>query len=111
MAIDSPITIGLLKLRYKEMTIGKSTARELETLFHGTLACLAGFGLFRSEVMVAVDGTQIATGAEYAVCGCLKVTKNERNEQGIEVKVVELVYGWRLLAFGAPQVRSPSSIW
>ena len=79
-------------------TICKSTAQELEQLFNGTIARLAAFGLFMAEVMVAVDGTRIATGPEYAGCGCLKVTKNERTEQGAEVKVVELVYGWRLIA-------------
>lgn len=79
-------------------TICKSTAKELEGLFNGTIACLAAFGIFMAEVMVAVDGTPIRTGPEYAGCGCLKMTKTKRSEQGLEVKVVELVYGWRLIA-------------
>ena len=65
-------------------TICKSTVRELEELFNGTIACLAAFGIFMAEVMVAVDGTQIVTGPEYAGCGCLKITKRKRNEQGIQ---------------------------
>ena len=78
-------------------TICKSTAKELEKLFNGTIACLARFGIFAAEVMVAVDGTPIPTSPDYAGCGCRKVSRSERNEQGSEVKVVELVYGWRLI--------------
>lgn len=79
-------------------TICKSSVAELEALFNGTIACLAAFGLFMAEVMVAVDGTKIVTGPEFAGCGCLKSTQTKRNEQGIQVKVVEMVYGWRLIA-------------
>jgi hypothetical protein len=79
-------------------TICKSSVAELERLFNGTIACLAAFGLFMAEVMVAVDGTKIVTGSEFAGCGCLKSTQTKRNEQGIQVKVVEMVYGWRLIA-------------
>jgi hypothetical protein len=79
-------------------TICKSSAAELEALFNGTIACLARFGLFMTEVMVAVDGTQIVTTPEYSGCGCLKTTHTQRNEQGVQVKVVEMVYGWRLIA-------------
>ena len=79
-------------------TICKSTAQELEQLFNGTIACLARFGIFAAEVTVAVDGTPIPTSPDYTGCGCRKVSRSERNEQGHEVKVVELVYGWRLIA-------------
>ena len=79
-------------------TICKSTAEELEKLFNGTIACLARFGIFAAEVTVAVDGTPIPTSPDYTGCGCQKVSRSERNEQGHEVKVVELVYGWRLIA-------------
>jgi hypothetical protein len=80
-------------------TICQSSAAELEHLFNGAIACLAAFGLFMAEVMVAVDGTPIiVTTPEYRGCGCLKTTHTQRNEQGMQVKVVELVYGWRLIA-------------
>lgn len=91
-------TYALMDPQTLAETICKSTAKELEKLFNGTLACLARFGIFTAEVMVAVDGTPITTSPDYAGCGCQKVSKNERNEQGSEVKVVELVYGWRLIA-------------
>ena len=79
-------------------TICKSSAAEWERLFNRTIAGLAAFGLFRAEVLVAVDGTQIVTSPEFSGCGCLKTTHSQRNEQGMQVKVVELVYGWRLIA-------------
>jgi hypothetical protein len=79
-------------------TICKASARELEHLFNGTIHCLAAFGVFMAEVMVAVDGTRVATTQFFRGCGCLKVNKRKRNRQGIKVEFVELVFGWRLIA-------------
>jgi len=76
----------------------KSTAEELEQLFNGTIACLACFGIFAAEETVAVDGTSIPTSPDYVGCGWRKVSRSERNEQGVEVKVMELIYGWRVIA-------------
>ena len=60
---------------------------------------LDGFFAFLKESgVMAVDGTQIVTSPEFTGCGCLKTTHSQRNEQGMQVKVVELVYGWRLIA-------------
>ena len=70
-------------------TICKSTAEELEQLFNGTIACLARFGIFADEVTVAVDGTPIPTSPDYAGCGCRKVSRSERNEQGADLRTWE----------------------
>ena len=35
-----------------------------------------------AEVMVAVDGTRIVTGPDYAGCGCLKVTQKRAQRAG-----------------------------
>lgn len=78
--------------------ICKTAPQELERLFNGTIHCLAAFGVFMAEVMVAVDGTQVATTPHFVGCGCLKVTKRKRTQAGIEVKEIELVFGWRLIA-------------
>jgi len=79
-------------------TICKASAHELEHLFNGTIHCLAAFGVFMAEVMVAVDGTRVATTQFFRSCGCLKVNKRKCNRQGIKVEFVELVFGWRLIA-------------
>jgi len=79
-------------------TISKASAKELEKLFNGTIHCLAAFGIFMAEAMVAVDGTQIETTALYQGCGCLRVEKRRRGKKGIKVTTVELVFGWRLIA-------------
>ena len=79
-------------------TISKANAQELEKLFNGVIHCLAAFGIFMAEAMVVVDGTQIETTALYQGCGCLKVEKRKRTKKGGNVTVVELVFGWRLIA-------------
>jgi len=79
-------------------TISKASAQELEKLFNGVIHCLAAFGIFMAEAMVAVDGTRIETTALYQGCGCLRVEKRRRGKKGIKVTTVELVFGWRLIA-------------
>jgi Transposase DDE domain len=78
-------------------TICKSSGQELERLFNGTIHCLARFGLFMAEMMVALDGTKISTTKNFAGCGCLSVSKTKRTRQGLQVEVVELLFGWRLI--------------
>jgi hypothetical protein len=78
-------------------TISQASASELERLFNGTIRCLAAFGVFMAEVMVAVDGTPVVTPATYGGCGCQCKKHTRRNRAGVEVKAVELVFGWRLI--------------
>ena len=78
-------------------TISKASVDELERLFNGTIHCLAAFGVFMAEVMVAVDGTPVITPATYSGCGCQRKKRLRRNRAGIEVKEVEVVFGWRLI--------------
>jgi hypothetical protein len=77
--------------------ISKASVEELERLFNGTIHCLAAFGVFMAEVMVAVDGTPVVTPATYGGCGCQRKKHTRRNRAGVEVKEVEVVFGWRLI--------------
>jgi len=79
-------------------TISKASAGELEKLFNNTIHGLAAFGLFMAQAMVVVDGTPIVTTARYQGCGCQKVEKRGRTKQGVQVTLVDLVFGWRLIA-------------
>lgn len=79
-------------------TICKSSGQELERLFNGTIHCLARFGLFMAEIMVAIDGTKIITSSHFAGCGCVSVSETKRTAQGAQIQVVELLFGWRLIA-------------
>lgn len=79
-------------------TICKSSLSELEKLFNGTIRCLAQYGIFMAEMMVAMDGTGIETTAHFSGCGCQKVTEWKTDRKGLRVEVVSLVYGWRLIA-------------
>jgi len=79
-------------------TLCKASAEALMTLFNGTIHCLAAFGVFMAEAMVAVDGTRIVTTPRFADCGCLKVEEHRRDRKGVDVVVVKLLFGWRLIA-------------
>jgi hypothetical protein len=78
-------------------TISQASTVELERLFNGTIHCLAAFGVFMAEVMVAVDGTPVVTPASYSGCGCQRQKRLRRNRAGVEVKEVALLFGWRLI--------------
>jgi hypothetical protein len=78
-------------------TISQASAVELEGLFNGTIHCLAAFGVFMAEVMVAVDGTPVVTPATYSGCGCQRKKRRRRNRAGVEVKEVVVVFGGRLI--------------
>jgi hypothetical protein len=79
-------------------TISKASALELEKLFNGTIHCLAAFGVFMAEVMVVVDGTPVVTTPRYEGRGCQSVQKRGRTRRGVAVTIVELVFGFRLIA-------------
>lgn len=79
-------------------TMCKSSLAELEKLFNGTIHCLAQYGLFLAEMMVAIDGTRIVTTAHFSGCGCQQVSEWKTDRKGLKVEVVKLVYGWRLIA-------------
>jgi hypothetical protein len=78
--------------------ICKISATALQDLFNGTIRALAAFGVFMAEAMVAVDGTRVLTPPTFQGCGMLSVTERQRNRQGVQVEVVKLLYGWRLIA-------------
>ena len=79
-------------------TICKSSLAELEKLFNGTIHCLAKYGIFMAEMMVAMDGTRIVTTAHFSGCGCQKVSEWKTDRKGLKVEIIKLVYGWRLIA-------------
>lgn len=79
-------------------TISKASAKELARLFNGTIHCLAAFGLFMAEAMVAVDGTPIETTPRYQGCGCQKVEEKGHTKTGLQITRVKFVFGWRLIA-------------
>jgi len=79
-------------------SIAAASLSELERLFNGTIHCLAAFGVFTGDVMLAVDGTPIPTTPRFKGCGCQKMPKRKKNRQGVWVEQVDLIFGWRLIA-------------
>ena len=78
--------------------ICKMSADARQDLFNGTIRALAAFGVFMAEVMVAVDGTRVVTPPTFQGCGKLSVTERARTRSGVQVEVVKLLFGWRLIA-------------
>ena len=91
-------------------TISQASLVELERLFNGTIHCLAAFGVFMAEVMVAVDGTPVVTPATYSGCGRQRKKRLRRNRAGVEVKEVEVVFGWRLIVLVGLVTLSPLAL-
>ncbi len=79
-------------------TICKASADALADLFNGTIQLLAAAQVFPALIMAAVDGTKIPTTRRYQGCGQLAEKRRKRQRDGSWVEVVELVYGWRLIA-------------
>ena len=79
-------------------TLCKASLTALERLFNATIHRLAAFGVFMGEVMVAVDGSRLATTPTFTGCGCLQVAEHRRDRKGGDVVVYKLIFGWRLIA-------------
>ena len=62
----------------------------------------------KGELTVALDGSKLRTTEKYSGRGCLKVER-EVKEKGTKrlVKVVEYVYGWKVLVLIEVQTRLP----
>jgi len=91
-------------------SISKASTKELERLFNGTIHCLAAFGFFMAEAMVAVDGTPVETTARYQGRGCQKVEEKGRTKKGLKVTLVKFVFGWRLIALVDLATLSPLAL-
>ena len=88
----------------------KISAGALAELCNGTIRALAAFGVFRAEVLVAVDGTRVVRAPTFQGCGKLAVAEYPRNRQGVRVESVRLLFGWRLLALSDLRTLSPLAI-
>ena len=76
----------------------KISTAALQDLFNGTIRALAAFGGFMAEVMVAGDGTRIVTAPTFQGCGKPAVSESQRNRRGLQGAVIQLLFGWRLIA-------------
>lgn len=89
---------GPLSPQCLAQNICKIPLSSLERFFNGTIRCLAAFGIFAAEIGAAVDGTPLVTTENYEGCGCLKVERRARKKDGSWVTVIELIFGWKLIA-------------
>lgn len=88
----------------------KIPLRALEKFFNGVIGRLAAFGIFAAEITAVVDGSLLPTTENYEGCGCLKVERRKRKKGGGWVTVVELIFGWKLIAIIDARTRIPLAI-
>jgi hypothetical protein len=70
----------------------------METFFNGVVRLIVGMGFLWGELTVALDGSQLPTTKKYQGRGCLAVEHEVKEKKtGRLVKVVRLVFGWKLL--------------
>jgi hypothetical protein len=101
---------GPLSPQCLAQNICKIPLSSLERWFNGVIRRLAAFGIFAAEIGAAVDGTPLVTTENYEGCGCLKVERRARAKDGTWVTVIELIFGWKLIALIDMRTRIPLAI-
>lgn len=101
---------GPLSPQCLAQNICKIPLSSLERFFNGTIRCLAAFGIFAAEIGAVIDGTLLVTTENYEGCGCLKVERRARAKDGTWVTVIELLFGWKLIALIDIATRIPLAI-
>ncbi len=101
---------GPLSPQCLAQNICKIPLSALEKFFNEVIRRLAAFGTFASQVTAAIDATFLETTENYEGCGCLKVERRARKKGGGWVTVIELVFGWKLIAVIDVRTRIPLAI-
>lgn len=88
--------------------ISKFSEKQMEDFFNGVVRLIVRLGLVAGEISVALDGTKLRTTEKYEGRGCVKV-EHEAKEKGSGrlVKVVEFIFGWKLLVLIEVRTRLP----
>jgi hypothetical protein len=88
--------------------ICKISQAEMEHLFNRMAQLLAGWGLFRGKLLVALDGSKLPTPKSYEGCGKVK-QKRKVKVKGQKEPVIEeyYVYGWKVLVLIEVHTRLP----
>jgi len=90
--------------------VAKLSEATVLAFFNGCIAVLAAFGIFAAELTVAVDGSKIETTEKHTGRGCLKVEQRKRDKEGNWITIIELVYGWKLVALMDARTRIPLAL-
>ena len=88
--------------------ICKFTMNEMESFFNGVVRLIVGMGFVWGNVTAALDGSKLPTTEKYEGRGCVKVESKAREKgTGKLVKVVKLVFGWKVLVLIEVRTRLP----
>jgi hypothetical protein len=102
---------GPLSPQCLAQNICKLPAAAMAGFFNGVVRLLVAGGFVRGTLTVALDGSKLPTTARYAGRGCLAVEREVR-EKGTRrlIKVVEYVFGWKVLVLIEVQSRLPLAL-
>ena len=91
--------------------ISKFTREQMEAFLNGVVRLIAGLGLVQGDITAVLDGSKLRTTEKYEGRGCLKI-EHEVKEKGTGrlVKVVELVFGWKILVLIEARSRLPLAV-
>src|SRR3990172_5786693 len=83
----------------------------MEAFLNGVVRLIAGLGLVQGDITAVLDGSKLRTTEKYEGRGCLKI-EHEVKEKGTGrlVKVVELVFGWKILVLIEARSRLPLAV-
>ena len=101
---------GPLSPQCLAQNICKIPLSALKKFFNGVIRRMAAFGIFAAKIAAAIDGTPLVTTENYEGCGCLKVERRARKKDGSWVTVIELLFGWKLIALIDIRTRIPLAI-
>jgi hypothetical protein len=88
--------------------ICKLTVKQMESFFNGVVRLIVDMGFVRGNLTVALDGSKLPTTEKYEGRGCVKVeSKAKEKGTGKLVKVVRLVFGWKVLVLIEVRTRLP----
>lgn len=90
--------------------LSKLPEEGVEAFFNGCIRCLAALGIFAAEATGVVDGSHIQTTEQYEGHGTLSVERRKRQRGGGWVKVVEYLFGWKLVALMDLGTRIPLAV-
>ncbi len=99
---------GPLSSQCLAQNICKLTLEQMESFFNGVVRLIVAVGFVRGKVTAALDGSKLTTTEKYEGRGCLKVEKEVKEKgTGKLVKVVEYIFGWKVLVLIEVRTRLP----
>ena len=102
---------GPLSPQCLAQNVCKFSTAAMEAFFNGIVRLIVAGGYVQGALLVALDGSKLPTTARYTGRGCLAIEREVREKRTRRlVKVVEYVFGWKVLVLIDVQTRLPLAV-